>query len=103
MPRERKSTPRDPELATLGAAIEVLIARGPSKTQTAVADESGLDNKQVGSYVRGRVNLRYTNLRRLCRGLGAKPSELMAIVEALETGEDPYAVALEGLLTGIEA
>jgi transcriptional regulator with XRE-family HTH domain len=84
MPRKRESTPRDPELAALGWAIEALMARGPNDTQTAVADASGLEVKQVGGYVRGQVSPSYRNLRRLCEGLCAKPTELMALVEAYE-------------------
>jgi hypothetical protein len=84
MPRKRESTPRDPELAALSWAIKELMARGPNTTQTAVAEASGLEVKQVGSYVRGQMSPSYRNLKRLCEGLRAKPAELMALVEAHE-------------------
>jgi hypothetical protein len=87
MPRKRKSTPRDPELAALGRAIEALMSRGPNTTQTAVADASGLEVKQVGGYVRGQVSPSYRNLLRLCEGLAAKPIELMALVEEFQARE----------------
>jgi transcriptional regulator with XRE-family HTH domain len=81
MSRERRTTPRNLELAALGWAIETLIARGPSTTQAAVAASCDLDNKQVSSYVRGQVDLSYHNLLQLCDGLHAKPVELMALAE----------------------
>ncbi len=87
MPRKRKSTPRDPELAALGWAIEELMSRGPNTTQTAVADASGLEVKQVGGYVRGQVSPSYHNLLRLCEGLAAKPTELTALVEEFQARE----------------
>jgi hypothetical protein len=85
MPRPRTSTPRDPELVTLGAAIEAVMASSPGMTQTAVADAASLDVNQVNSYICGRVAPTYPNFRRLARGLGVKSSELMAAVEAIET------------------
>jgi Helix-turn-helix len=84
MPRPRTSTPRDPELATLGAAIEAVMARNPNMTQTVVAERAGLEVKQVNSYVCGRVEPGFHNFRRLARGLGVKSSELMAEIEAIE-------------------
>jgi hypothetical protein len=87
MPRPRTSTPRDPELATLGAAIEAVMAGPPSTTQMAVADAAGLDVNQVNSYVCGRVAPTYPNFRRLARGLGVKASALMAEIEAIEAAE----------------
>jgi len=97
MPRKRESTPRDPELAALSWAIEELMARGPNTTQTAVAEASGLEVKQVGSYVRGQVSPSYRNLMRLCEGLRAKPTELMALVEAFEA----HAEACEPVPSGV--
>jgi transcriptional regulator with XRE-family HTH domain len=88
MPRPRTSTPRDPELVTLGAAIEAVMAASPGMTQTAVADAAGLDVNQVNSYVCGRVAPTYPNFRRLARGLGVKCSELMAAVEAIEAAAE---------------
>jgi transcriptional regulator with XRE-family HTH domain len=84
MPRPRTSKPRDPELATLGAAIEAVIARSPNMTQMAVAHVAGLDVNQVNSYICGRVAPTYPNFRRLARGLGVEASALMAEIEAIE-------------------
>lgn len=81
MPRKRKSTPRDPELAALGWAAEVLMARSPRIKQAEVAEVSGLDGNQVSSYVCGQVSPSFHNLLLLCEGLGAAPVELMALVE----------------------
>ena len=102
MPRPRESTPRDPELATLGAAIEAVMARSPGMTQTAVADAAGLDVNQVNSYVCGRVAPTYPNFRRLARGLGVEASELMATIEAIEVAEvarEAVPVSVAGLQT----
>ncbi len=81
MPRARKSTPRTSELAALGWAIETLMARRLGTTQQDVADAAEMDNKQISSYVCGRIAPNYLNLLRLCEGLDAKPVELMALVE----------------------
>lgn len=83
MPRKRTSIPRDPELATLGEAIEVLRKRR-GLTQTDVANACDLEVKQVGSYARGQTCPTYRNLRRLCRGLGVTPATLMLSIEELE-------------------
>ncbi len=95
MPRPRTSTPRDPELVTLGAAIEAVMAASPGMTQTAVADAAGLDVNQVNSYVCGRVAPTYPNFRRLARGLGVKSSELMAAVEAIEAAAEEASACVE--------
>jgi hypothetical protein len=79
--------PRDPELATLSAVIEALMDRHPNTTQKAVAERAGLEIKQVNSYVRGQIEPSFRNFRRLARGLGVKPSELMAEIEALEAAD----------------
>ena len=94
MPRPRESTPRDPELAMLGAAIEAVMAHKPNMTQTAVADAAGLDVNQVNSYVCGRVAPTYPNFRRLARGLGVEASELMATIEAIEAAREPVPVSV---------
>jgi transcriptional regulator with XRE-family HTH domain len=100
MPRERKSTPRSRELAALGKAVELLMARGPSKTQTAVADVSGLNITQVGSYVRGTGSPNFENLLLLCDGLQAKPIELFALIEELKDKGCLEDRAGEGLASG---
>jgi transcriptional regulator with XRE-family HTH domain len=83
-------TPRDPELTSLCLALKDLVARAGIK-QEKVADKSSLDAKQVSSYLRGRVNPGYVNLRRLCNGIGVTPVELMARIEAIEEGKSGQA------------
>ena len=96
MPPQSKSTPRNPELAILGEAFRIALARSPHTTKTAVAEASKLENKQVGSYMRGRMEPSYRNFRRLCRGLGIKPSALLEIVEDLEAREEASELVLGG-------
>lgn len=83
MPRKRASIPRNPELATLGEAIELLMKRR-GITQTDVANACDLEVKQVGSYARGQTGPSYRNLRRLCRGLGVTRATLILTIEELE-------------------
>ncbi|HTR88568.1 MAG TPA: helix-turn-helix transcriptional regulator [Solirubrobacteraceae bacterium] len=88
MARETQPAPPHPDLASLSGALRELI-KCADLTQGEVADHAdGLDAKQVNSYVCGRVNPGYFNLRRLCRGIGIKPVALMAAIEAIEEGED---------------
>lgn len=83
MPPKRKSTPRGPEYAALGQAIEALIARDAHMSQESVAEESGLNIKQVGAMVRGQSNPTYRNLLRVCVGLHVEIDELMALAREL--------------------
>lgn len=83
MPPQRRSKPRGPEYAALGQAIELLIAEDADMTQESVADESGMNIKQVGALVRGQGNPTYRNLLRLCKGLHVSPGELMARADEL--------------------
>lgn len=96
MGRKRKSTPRDTELAALGWAAETLIARSPHITQAKVAEVAGLDGNQVSSYVCGQVAPTFHNLLLLCEGLGAKPVELMALVEEFKARAAHAEPALDG-------
>jgi transcriptional regulator with XRE-family HTH domain len=83
MPPQRRSKPRGPEYAALGQAIELLIAEDADMTQESVADESGMNIKQVGALVRGQSNPTYRNLLRLCKGLHVSPGELMTRADEL--------------------
>jgi ribosome-binding protein aMBF1 (putative translation factor) len=83
VPPKRKSKPRDPELAALARAIEQRMAE-KGLTQQALADESGIDVRRIGDYVRGRYNPNVPNLRRLCEGLGLSVTELMDRAADLE-------------------
>lgn len=83
MPPQRKSKPRSPDHAALAQAIELLIAEDAQMTQETVADESGLNIKQVGALVRGQGNPTYTTLLKLCRGLHVSPGQLMVRADEL--------------------
>jgi transcriptional regulator with XRE-family HTH domain len=83
MPRPRTAKPRSLRHATLGQAIELVIAENAGMTQEAVADDAGLDVKQVGTYVRGRGNPTYTTLLKLSEGLHMSLGELMSRAEDL--------------------
>jgi transcriptional regulator with XRE-family HTH domain len=83
MPPKRKSLPRSPELAALGQAIERRIAEETEMSRDSVAQESGMDVRRVGDYVRGQRNPRYTTLLRLCKGLDLSLGELMTRVDTL--------------------
>jgi transcriptional regulator with XRE-family HTH domain len=86
VPPERKSQPRNQELAALGKAIEQqMAAKGLS--QKAVADASGIDIRRVGDYVRGQYNPSVPNVRRLCKALDLSVTELMDRAADLE--EEP--------------
>lgn len=83
MPPQRKSHPRSSDHAALGQAIELLIAEDARMTQETVAEESGLNIKQVGAFVRGQGNPTYKTLLRLCQGLHVPPGRLMTLTDEL--------------------
>ncbi len=83
VPPRRKSKPRSPDHAALAQAIELLIAEDAHMTQDTVADESGMNIKQVNELVRGQGNPTYTTLLKLCKGLHVRPGELMRRVDEL--------------------
>lgn len=83
MPRRRKSKPRSPEHAALGQAIELLIAEDAQMSQDTVADDSGLNIKQVNDFVRGQGNPTYMTLMKLSRGLHVSPGRLMTLADEL--------------------
>jgi transcriptional regulator with XRE-family HTH domain len=83
MPPQRKSKPSSPDHAALGQAIELLIAEDAQMTQDSVADDSGLNIKQVGEFVRGKGNPTYTTLLKLSKGLHVSLGELMTRADEL--------------------
>jgi transcriptional regulator with XRE-family HTH domain len=83
MPPQRRSKPRSPEHAALAQAIELLIAEDARMTQDTVAEESGLNIKQIGLLVRGQSNPTYTTLMKLCQGLHVTPGRLMTLTDEL--------------------
>lgn len=81
MPPRRRSIPRGPHQAALAQAIELLIAEDDAMTQESVAEEAGLNIRQVNALVRGQGNPTYTTIVKLCRGLGVQPGRLMELVD----------------------
>ena len=83
MPRPRTTKPRSLHHAALGQAIELVIARNAHMTAETVAAESGLDEKQLGTYIRGQGNPRYDTFLKLCVGLHVSPARLQLIADRL--------------------
>jgi transcriptional regulator with XRE-family HTH domain len=83
MPRPRTAKPRSLRHAALGQAIELVIAENADMTQETVATDSGLDVKQVGTFIRGQGNPTYATLLKLCEGLHVSLGELMLKAEDL--------------------
>ncbi len=48
-----------------------------------VVAESGLDEKQIGTFIRGQANPTYETLLKLCDGLHVSLGELMLCAEEL--------------------
>jgi transcriptional regulator with XRE-family HTH domain len=85
MPRPRTAKPRSLRHAALGQAIELVIAEDAEMTLDTVAAESGLDEKQIGTFIRGQGNPTYSTLLKLCEGLRISPGELMLTAEKLHS------------------
>jgi len=83
MARPRTVEPRSLRHAALGWAIESVIAESADMTPGTVADDSGLDEKQIGTFIRGQCNPRFTTLHRLCDGLHVTLAELLLRAEEL--------------------
>jgi transcriptional regulator with XRE-family HTH domain len=83
MPPKRRSEPRSEDHAALAQAIELLIAQDARMTQERVAEDSGMNVKQINELVRGQGNPTYTTLLRLSRGLHVRPGELMSLADEL--------------------
>jgi transcriptional regulator with XRE-family HTH domain len=83
VPRQRTVNPRTLHHATLGQAIELVMAEDARMTLDTVAAESGLDEKQIGTYIRGQGNPAYSTLLKLCEGLHVSPGELLGRADEL--------------------
>lgn len=83
MPRPRTVKPRSLSHAALGQAIELAMAEDAHMTLDTVAAESGLDEKQIGTFIRGQGNPTYATLLKLCEGLHVSLGELMLSAEGL--------------------
>lgn len=86
MPPERKSKPRNAELAAIGRAIEERMLEKGIR-QRALAEASGIDIRRIGDYVRGQYSPNTANLRRLCKALDLTIDALLNRAEELE--EEP--------------
>jgi DNA-binding phage protein len=83
VPRPRTVKPRSLRHAAIGQAIELVIAREPHMTMDTVATDSGLDEKQIGTLIRGQGNPTLNTLFKLCDGLHLSLGELMVIADTL--------------------
>jgi transcriptional regulator with XRE-family HTH domain len=84
VPPERRSQPRDAELAALGKAIEARMAEKGLR-QKSLAEASGIDIRRIGDYIRGQFSPSLANLRRLCKGLDLSVDEFMERTRKLES------------------
>ena len=83
MARPRTAKPRSPHHASLGQAIELVMAEDASMTLDTVTADSGLDEKQIGTFIRGQGNPTYSTLIKLCEGLHVSPDVLIARAQDL--------------------
>jgi transcriptional regulator with XRE-family HTH domain len=75
--------PRSLRHAALGQAIKLAMDEDPLMTLDTVVADSGLDEKQIGTYIRGQGNPTYSTLLKLCEGLHVSLATLMTRVEEL--------------------
>ena len=83
MARPRTALARSSQHDALGRAVKQLIAQKPGLTLDTVVRDSGLDEKQIGTYIRGQGNPTYSTLIKLCKGLHVSLQELTSRAEAL--------------------
>lgn len=83
MPRPRTVKPRSSHHGALGDAIKLLMAEDPRMTFDTVVDDSGLNEKLLGEYIRGQGNPTYSNLLKLSKGLHVSVATLMLRAEEL--------------------
>jgi transcriptional regulator with XRE-family HTH domain len=87
MPRPRTAKPRSSRHAALGQAIKLVMAEDPRMTLDTVAADSGLDEKLIGTYIRGQGNPTYTSLLKLCEGLHVSIATLILRADELHERE----------------
>jgi DNA-binding phage protein len=83
MARPRTAKPRSLSHAALGQAVELVIAEDADMTLDTVARDSGLDEKQIGTFIRGQGNPTYSTLLKLCDGLHVSLAALTLRAEEL--------------------
>lgn len=59
------------------------MAEDAHMTLDSVAAESGLDEKHIGTFIRGQGNPTFETLVKLCEGLHVSPAQLMARADEL--------------------
>lgn len=80
MPPPRRSTPRSPQHAALGEAVERLrLAAG--FTQEELAERMDSDFTQVGGIERGIRNPSYAALVRIAEALGTRPGTIVTLAD----------------------
>ncbi|HEX5853925.1 MAG TPA: helix-turn-helix transcriptional regulator [Solirubrobacteraceae bacterium] len=84
MARPRTAQPRSLHHATLGQAIELVMAEDAHMTLDSVARDSDLDEKQIGTFIRGQGNPTFSTLVKLCNGLHVTPAALLVRAEKLQ-------------------
>lgn len=82
MPRTRRSEPRSPEHAALGAAIEQL-RKEAGLSQEALSDAAGVHATHVGGLERGVRNPSYATLLRLAAALDTRVGVLTTLADEL--------------------
>lgn len=87
MPPARRSQPRSPEHAALGAAIQRL-REGAGLSQEALAEASDVHLTQIGGMERGVRNPSYTTLMRVAVALEVEVGELATLADEIRTTDD---------------
>lgn len=82
MPPPRRSRPRSPEHAALGAAIE-RMRREAGISQEALADASNVHLTQIGGMERGVRNPSYATLFRVATALGCGVGTLTTLADQI--------------------
>lgn len=83
MPPRRRSQPRSPEHAALGAAIRRLREQA-GLSQEGLAEAADIHVTQIGGLERGVSNPNYSTLIKLAAGLETGVGELTALAGRLE-------------------
>jgi DNA-binding XRE family transcriptional regulator len=86
VPPPRKSKPRSPEHAALGAAIQQM-REDAGFSQEALADASDVHITQIGGMERGVRNPSYATLLRVASALDSEVGELTALADRIREGD----------------
>lgn len=86
MPPRRKSEPRSPEHAALGAAIEQ-TRKQAGLSQEALSDAAAIHVTHIGGLERGVRNPSYSTLIRLAEALDTRVGVLATLADELRKGE----------------